>query len=79
MSRYYNPYLKTVIVASGTEKDPHVLEAIVRKNKDGSLFFSWTGGGKAEPRVENVVKCKKSYDNGKSRSEEKILFAHPCK
>lgn len=79
MGRVYNPDLKTVVVAKGTESDPLVLEAIVRKNKDGSLFFSWTGGGNAEPRVENVIKCKKSYDNGKTWSEEKILFAHPGK
>lgn len=79
MNRIYNPELKTVVVASGTECDPLVLEAIVRKNTDGSLFFSWTGGGNAEPRVENVIKFKKSYDGGRSWSEEKILFAHPSK
>lgn len=79
MSRIYHPNLINQIVASGTEKDPLVLEGIVRKQGDGSLFLSWTGGGNGEPTLENVVKYRRSFDEGKSWTEESILFAHPRK
>ena len=49
-----NKNLKTVLVASAkTEDDTLVLEGIVRKLADGSLFMSWTGGGSFEPCQKN--------------------------
>lgn len=79
MKQLYHEKLKTVVVASGTENDPLVLEGIVRKLSDGSLFLSWTGGGNTEPHVRNVTRYSKSYDGGNTWDSEKILFSHPNK
>lgn len=79
MSRVYHPDFRTVVVSTAPHEDPLVLEGIVRKLADGSLFLSWTGGGDAEPREENVTKYSRSFDNGCTWTSEEILFSHPKK
>lgn len=45
--------LTVLEVASGTEKDPIVLECQLKKLKNGSLFLTYTAGGDREPCQEN--------------------------
>ncbi len=79
MSQTYHPRLMVVKVETAPPTDPMVLEAIVRKFEDGSLFMLWTGGGSGEPIPANMVFYSKSFDNGETWTEPKILFSHPVK
>ncbi len=79
MSFIYADGMSTWHVASGTKKDPIMLEANVVKCPDGSLFMSWTTGGDVEPSDENYVCCSKSFDFGRTWTENKVLFMHPRK
>ena len=74
-----NEKLTIVEIASGTEDDPIVLEAVLRKLKNGSLFISWTAGGDTEPCEKNRTMYKRSFNNGKTWEREKILFQHSVK
>lgn len=74
-----NERMTTVQVATGHGEDTIILEGIVRKLGDGSLFLSWTGGGRMEPCQKNRTMCSRSYDGGKTWEEERILFQHPVK
>ena len=74
-----NDAMTVVEIVSGTNDDPIVLEAVTRKMKDGAIFVTWTAGGNNEPSLKNIVKYKKSYDNGKTWDDEKILVQHPEK
>jgi len=66
-------------VASGTKQDPIVLECVLKKLANGSLFLSWTAGGDREPCQENKTMCSRSFDHGKTWEKEKVLFQHPVK
>lgn len=79
MSFIYADGMSTWHVASGTKKDPIMLEANVVKCPDGSLFMSWTTGGDREPVEENYVAYSRSFDGGRSWTEQNVLFMHPKK
>ena len=68
-----------VEIASGTYDDPIVLESVLRKLKNGSLFATWTAGGDREPCQENRTMYSRSFDGGKTWEKEKVLFQHPVK
>jgi hypothetical protein len=77
--RRYGERLNTTRVATGRDGNSILLQAIVKKCGDGSLFFCWTGGGAREPDNRNVTKYCRSFDNGQSWTEERILFQHPVR
>lgn len=52
-------------------------EPILRRLKDGTLVCTFLTGGKNEPDNENVVMIAKSFDDGATWTEPKLLFSHP--
>ena len=54
-----------------------ILESQVVRLKNGELFCTWTTGHHYEPHVKVHTRCARSYDDGRTWVEEKILFQHP--
>ena len=74
-----NKRMTTIQVATGHGEDSIILEGIVRKLENGTLFLSWTGGGTYEPSQKNRTMYSRSFDGGKTWEPERILFQHPKK
>ena len=55
---------------------PYGREPVLRRMKDGSLICLFLTGGPKEPDNDNVVKCVRSEDDGKTWSTPEIVFAH---
>lgn len=56
--------------------ETYAREPILRKMNDGTLVCTFLTGGDNEPENNNYVSYSKSYDDGKTWTEPKILFEH---
>lgn len=56
-----------------------MLESQLVRLRNGALFCTWTTGHHYEPHVNTCTMCARSYDDGRSWVEERILFQHPYK
>ncbi|MBO5007229.1 MAG: exo-alpha-sialidase [Clostridia bacterium] len=56
--------------------DKIIREPVIAKMKNGTLICAMLGGGPTEPHNENVVYFSKSYNDGETWTQPKILFSH---
>lgn len=77
--RYYNNKLETYLVFQKNEQYPFSLEGLVIPVSNGDLLATFTTGGTAEPRVENITVLARSSDRGRTWSKPITLFSHSSK
>lgn len=77
--RRYHENLETYPIFERSEQYPFSLEGLVIPLQCGDLFATFTTGGTAEPRIENVTVMARSSDGGHTWSKPTILFAHSSK
>ena len=59
--------------------ETYTREPIIRRLKSGVLICTFLTGGEYDPLNENHVQYCKSYDDGKTWTEPKVMFKHSLK
>ena len=60
-----------------SEFEDYGREPIIFKLRDKSLICTFLTGGPTEPHNDNVLKCVRSYDDGKTWTSCEVLIDHP--
>ena len=77
--RKMHPSLETYPIFEGNDRYPFCLEGLVVPVEGNELLATFTIGGTFEPCEENFTAVARSYDGGRTWSEETPLFAHSSK
>ena len=77
--RSYNKKLETYPIFRKSNRYPFSLEGLVIPVSSGELFATFTTGGTAEPRKDNITMMSRSLDGGETWQEPITLFAHSSK